>query len=91
MPSSCPLLLSLVVKSDGSRANQVTGSLEIGSQYHFAMETQSCLVWPIENGQFEVRSPSQFQSWVQMGVAKALDIPLNKVNTEVMYNKSYKK
>ena len=61
----------------------MSGSIEIGSQYHFQMETHAALVWPIENGQFEVRCPSQFQSFLQIGVAKALDVPLNKINTEV--------
>ena len=52
----------LVVAKDGSLAGTVvSGALEVGSQYHFQMETQSCLIWPIENGQFEVRCPTQFQ------------------------------
>ncbi|TRY76734.1 hypothetical protein TCAL_11871 [Tigriopus californicus] len=81
----------LVVKKRGiQKANDATGPLrsvqgefEIGSQYHFHMETQSCIVRPIEEGQFEVFSATQHMDGVQKSIAMALGINMNKINVSV--------
>jgi len=48
-------LVSITVTDpkDGDVVN-VQGEFEIGSQYHFHMETQSCIVKPTENGQVKL-------------------------------------
>ena len=61
----------------------VTGELEIGSQYHFHMETQSCVVSPDEDGQYLVQSASQWQTIVQESVSHTLGVDLNKIDTKV--------
>lgn len=59
------------------------GEFEVGSQYHFHMETQSCIVRPVENGGYEVRSATQWLGSVQDTVAKALGVDNNKVDVIV--------
>jgi xanthine dehydrogenase molybdopterin-binding subunit B len=61
----------------------VEGDFEIGSQYHFHLETQSCLVRPLEEGQFDVVSSTQWMDKVQVVVAKALAVPTHKINMTV--------
>ena len=55
----------------------VQGEFEIGSQYHFHLEPHSCLVRPLEDGQYEVISATQTVYKVQATVAKALAMPEN--------------
>jgi len=49
------LFLKVLISVLGTGPQQgdmtIEGEFEIGSQYHFHMETQSCLVTPSENGQ----------------------------------------
>ena len=45
---------------------EVEGSLNIGSQHHFYMETHSTLVRPAEEGQFEVVSSTQHMDGCQV-------------------------
>ena len=61
----------------------VSGEFEIGSQYHFHMETQSCIVTPKEDGQFEVFSATQWMDNVQHTISGALGIPDNKIDVQV--------
>ncbi len=56
----------------------VEGSFATGGQYHFHMETQSCVVRPAGDGTFDVRSATQHMDGIQNVVAKALDIDNNK-------------
>ena len=65
------------------QATIVDGTLGIGSQYHFHMETQTCIAWPSEDGEFELRSSCQGMGFVQNVVASALNIPKNKINVVV--------
>ena len=60
----------------------VEGEFEVGSQYHFYMETQTVLVRPAEKGQLDVVSATQHLDTVQRTVAQALGIPQNKINVE---------
>ena len=62
---------------------EVSGQFETGRQYHFHMETQSCIVRPIENGEFDVFSTTQNMNSVQFAVSKALAVPKNKINLSV--------
>ena len=60
----------------------IEGEFEVGSQYHFYMETQTVLVRPCEKGQFDVVAATQNMDIVQNMVAQALSIPQNKVNVQ---------
>eukprot|EP00095_Tigriopus_kingsejongensis_P005797 maker-scaffold88_size394946-snap-gene-2.26 protein:Tk05797 transcript:maker-scaffold88_size394946-snap-gene-2.26-mRNA-1 annotation:"hypothetical protein DAPPUDRAFT_313254" len=65
------------------KVTEVTGELEIGGQFHFHLELQSCVVRPIENGEFEIYSTTQWMDMVQFTVAKALNISKNQINVRV--------
>ncbi|XP_047028790.1 probable aldehyde oxidase 2 [Helicoverpa zea] len=60
----------------------VTGELELKEQYHFHMETQTCVARPTEDG-MEVYSSAQWIDVVNVAIAKALNIPVNSVNVVV--------
>ncbi len=47
--------------------NILSGSLKIGGQEHFYMETQGCLAIPKKDGEMELISSSQYPSEVQVG------------------------
>ncbi len=47
--------------------NILSGSLKIGGQAHFYMETQGCLAIPKKDGEMELISSSQYPSEVQVG------------------------
>lgn len=49
------------------------------------METQSCIVRPKEDGQFEVRSATQWMDKVQQTVSGVLGIPDNKIDVSVSF------
>ena len=55
----------------------VQGRFKMGSQYHFHMETQTCIVSPMEDG-FDVAVASQGVNMIQNIVAMALNIPVNR-------------
>jgi xanthine dehydrogenase molybdopterin-binding subunit B len=61
----------------------VEGEFEIGSQYHFHLEPQTCIVRPIEDGQYQVLSSTQHVYKVQAAVARALDISENAIDCKV--------
>jgi xanthine dehydrogenase/oxidase len=56
-----------------SAARVVEGRFKMGSQYHFHMETHTCIVSPTEDG-FDLMIPFQYVTAV---VAKALNITVN--------------
>ena len=60
----------------------VSGRFKMGSQYHFHMETQTCLVSPVEDG-YDVAVASQDVNMIQAIVSLALAIPANSVNPKV--------
>jgi len=64
-------------------AKTFDGEIEIGSQYHFYMETQSVLVKPIENSEFDVFSSTQWMSFVQEALSTVMALPYSKFNIQV--------
>ena len=57
----------------------VEGTLDIGGQEHFYLESQVAIAVPGEQGQMVVHSSTQHPSEVQMMVAEALGVPFNHV------------
>lgn len=60
----------------------VSGHFEIGAQYHFTMETQSCVCIPTDEG-LNVYSATQWIDGVQIAMSEALNIPENMLNFSV--------
>jgi xanthine dehydrogenase/oxidase len=58
-------------------AHVIHGSFDIGSQYHFTMETQQCVCVPTEDG-MDVYPSTQWMYLTQLGIAQALGIPENR-------------
>lgn len=63
-------------KSTVVAAHNIKGEFEIGGQYHFHMETQTCLCVPTESG-IDVFASTQFPHGVQAIVATTLGISTN--------------
>uniref|UniRef100_A0A2A3JVB4 Aldehyde oxidoreductase molybdenum-binding subunit PaoC n=1 Tax=Alloyangia mangrovi TaxID=1779329 RepID=A0A2A3JVB4_9RHOB len=58
------------------------GSLEMGGQEHFYLESQAALVMPQENGDLVVASSTQHPTEIQHKVAHALHLPMHAVRVE---------
>ncbi|MDD4933584.1 MAG: xanthine dehydrogenase molybdopterin binding subunit [Methylacidiphilaceae bacterium] len=58
------------------------GSLSVGGQEHFYLETQAALAWEDANGGLIVQSSTQHPSEVQEIIARVLGIPRNLVSVE---------
>ncbi|XP_014251130.1 indole-3-acetaldehyde oxidase-like [Cimex lectularius] len=63
-------------------ANKISGELELGQQYHFTMEPQSCVCVPVEDG-LDVFSATQWMQNVQGPISKCLNLPENSINIQV--------
>lgn len=57
--------------------HKVKGSFWMPSQYHFTMETQTCVTLPSEDG-LDVYPATQCPTQVQDGIAEACGIPRNR-------------
>lgn len=55
----------------------IKGVFASGSQYHFTMETQTCLCVPLEDG-MEVYTATQCMGLTQSAVAQCLGVPQNR-------------
>jgi xanthine dehydrogenase large subunit len=63
----------------GAASRTLEGTLDIGGQEHFYLESQVAIVVPGERGQMTVHSSTQHPSEVQMMVAEVLGVPFNHV------------
>mmetsp|Transcript_70545 Transcript_70545/g.169008 ORF Transcript_70545/g.169008 Transcript_70545/m.169008 type:complete len:1398 (+) Transcript_70545:52-4245(+) len=61
----------------------VEGEAFLGGQEHFYLETNATRVEPNENGEFNIISSSQNLHETQLLCSKALDVPMNKVTSQV--------
>ncbi|XP_059482209.1 xanthine dehydrogenase/oxidase-like [Neocloeon triangulifer] len=60
----------------------ISGKMEIGNQFHFSLEQQSCVCVPEEGG-MKVYSATQWPDMVQCSVSRALKVPANTVQVKV--------
>ncbi|XP_050092185.1 xanthine dehydrogenase/oxidase-like [Anopheles aquasalis] len=63
-------------------ANTIRGRLELEGQYHFTMETQTCVCVPIEDG-MDVHAATQWIDLCQVAIASMLKVPENSLNFTV--------
>lgn len=61
----------------------ITGSLEIGSQYHYTMETQTTFCVPADDDGIDVHAAVQWIDFTQAAIAESLKIPQNSINMAV--------
>ncbi len=61
----------------------IEGTLELGGQEHFYLESQAAMVMPQENGDVVVHSSTQHPTEIQHKVAHALGIPMHGVRVEM--------
>jgi xanthine dehydrogenase/oxidase len=74
---------SKIAKESGVGGTQkFTGRQDIGSQYHYTMEPQTCVVVPIEDG-LDVYSSTQWMDLTQIAIADTLGVPNNTINMHV--------
>lgn len=67
----------------GSTSQQnVIGRFEIGTQFHFSLEPQTCVCVPVEDG-MDVYSATQWMDATQIAIAEALNVPNNQINMNV--------
>ena len=81
-PVGDPIIDGDVEEEFSAGAEVVTGEVQFGSQYHFHIETQTCVVTPEEDG-VRVISTTQYMDVVQKTVAGVLDIKESDVNITV--------
>ncbi|XP_008544021.1 uncharacterized protein LOC103568824 isoform X1 [Microplitis demolitor] len=75
--------ITVPAKSKGTDiVHVIKGDLEMGGQYHYTMEPQSCVCVPTEDG-IDVYPTSQFIDLTQVSIADCLGIPNNRVNINV--------
>ncbi|CAL2039109.1 unnamed protein product [Caenorhabditis brenneri] len=73
-----------VIKNDWSKYDRVVeGSIDMGGQEHFYLETQQCIVIPHEDDELEIIISSQCVNDVQIEVAKCLGMAQHKIQTKV--------
>jgi xanthine dehydrogenase large subunit len=65
-----------------SAVHRQSGSLRIGGQEHFYLETMTALAFPVDDGSVFVRSSTQHPTEVQQVVARALGLDHHRVRVE---------
>ncbi|SEQ49293.1 xanthine dehydrogenase molybdopterin binding subunit [Thalassovita taeanensis] len=63
--------------------HRVEGTLELGGQEHFYLESQAALALPQEGGDMLVHSSTQHPTEIQHKVAEALGVPMHAVRVEI--------
>ncbi|XP_050092812.1 uncharacterized protein LOC126575867 [Anopheles aquasalis] len=58
--------------------HSITGTFESGGQYHYTMETQTCVCRPLEDG-MEIHSATQAITLTQIAIAQMLGMPENSL------------
>ncbi len=72
-------------KINKTTARNIEGHMTVPPQYHFHMETQNCIVRPVDNcKEYDIYLGSQWQQWAQRAVATVLGIKSSDIN---MYNR----
>lgn len=61
----------------------IDGTIEMGGQEHFYLESQAAMAVPQEDGDMLVHASTQHPSEIQHKVAHALHLPMNAVRVEV--------
>lgn len=74
--------LSLDKKSSETATKNIKGRFEIAGQYHYTMETQTCVCVPIEDG-MDVYTSSQWMDLTHVAIAESLKVPQNSLNLYV--------
>lgn len=72
-------IIPTTTDTDTENAKKVVGKFDIGSQYHYTMETQTTICLPAEDG-IQVISSTQWVHLVQVAVSRCLGISNNSVN-----------
>lgn len=75
-------LSTLIGWGDVSQSHKIAGRIDLGSQYFYTMEPQTCVSVPIEDG-IEVYSATQYVDGAQLVIASALKLPSSLVNMSV--------
>ncbi|XP_058054257.1 uncharacterized protein LOC131205952 [Anopheles bellator] len=70
------------VGEKGVELLEVMGTFESGGQYHYTMETQTCVCVPLEDG-MEVHSSTQAVTLTQIAIAQMLGVPENSLQLSV--------
>ncbi|XP_062708343.1 xanthine dehydrogenase isoform X1 [Aedes albopictus] len=60
----------------------IKGRFELAGQYHYTMETHTCVCIPIEDG-MDVYSSTQWMDLTQVAIAESIKVPLNSLNMYV--------
>lgn len=77
-----PDFSTTAVKQGVNGTKKIKARLDLGSQYHYTMEPQSCICIPIEEG-FEIYAATQWIDIAQIAISECLKIPENKINMKV--------
>src|SRR3989304_1056506 len=62
----------------------VEGTAESGGQEHIYLETQGSFAFPVEGGGIKIISATQSPTTVQRAGARILNLPMNKVEVDVL-------
>ena len=62
----------------------IEGETETGAQEHIYLETQGCIVIPVEGKVFKVISSTQGPTVVQKTVANVLGLPMHRIEVDVL-------